>query len=878
MGKGGGGSQPQTTTAYQTNLPEYAKPYVENMLNAAQAQVYTPDMKGFREYKPYSTDPTQYFAGPTGLQQGVYGEAAGMRTPGGFAPAQGLTGLAAMGQMGAGQQYARQATDPFAMQSYMSPYMQNVVDTQKTAALRDFQVAQPMRQAQQTLRGAFGGSRSAIENAEAQRNLMSQLQGIQATGTQSAFEKAQQAQQFGANLGLQGLAGAAQSAGQLGQLAGGQQQADLARLGFQQQTGQQQQQYQQGIINQAIQDYATQQQYPMIQLANMSALLRGLPLQSGTTQMYQAAPSVTSQLAGLGTAGVGAYGLGKATGVFKEGGQVESYKYGGAIDDDKLRSMAETLSVDQLQAQLRDPTLDTDERQIFADALRNKQPTPGLGALRAPIFAASGGIVAFQEGDLVEEDDDSSAYSGYSGEDDDDELIDSVLAAGVPAGAYGSAGRGLGSAGVGVNPNAPSGSGIRADAKAPRGIEALTQYVLAKESGGRRYDSSGKLLTSSKGAEGEMQVMPMTQRDPGFGVPPAKDNSPEEKARVGRDYLAALYNKYGDEKLAAIAYNMGPGATDKWLKAGADVSKLPKETRGYIAQLAKGGVVAFQRGGLYEDPLMVLSGLSNEGYDLDELRRTTYQTPYAKALGYLPPQDPVAAKAALKQAAEMGPPKSAMRDEAAEQAELDARAAYEAQLAKEQKDMEEGASGTSKLEDIFLRKEKNLEKQGAIDANLGLIMAGLGAAGGTSRNALENIAKGAQLGVGTYMTGAKQRAAGENALIAGRIGLEKMRGLQDIRKSTMAQNLSAKIGSQIGAREKQIEQFAYNTIAGKGSMVMDSAEAQAAIAREVQRLKSQDQLLGKLYSQYGLPPIQSGSNTPDLAGKAQDRLKQWRSG
>jgi hypothetical protein len=855
MGKGGGGSQPQTTTAYQTNLPEYAKPYVENMLNAAQAQVYTPDMKGFREYKPYSTDPTQYFAGPTGLQQGVYGEAAGMRTPGGFAPAQGLTGLAAMGQMGAGQQYARQATDPFAVQSYMSPYMQNVVDTQKLAALRDFQVAQPVRQAQATRQGAFGGSRSAIENAEAQRNLMSQLQGIQATGTQSAFEKAQQAQQFGANLGLQGLAGAAQSAGQLGQLAGGQQQADLARMGFQQQTGQQQQQYQQGIINQAIQDYATQQQYPMIQLANMSALLRGLPLQSGTTQMYQAAPSVTSQIAGLGTAGIGAYGLGKATGVFKEGGQVKGYKYGGAIDDDKLRSMAETLSVEQLQAQLRDPTLDTEERHIFADALRNKQPNPGLGGLRAPTFsAAGGGIVAFQEGDLVEEDDDSSAYSGYAGEDDDDEIIDAVLAAGVPAGAYGSAGRGLGgmrageNAGVGVNPNAPSGSGVRADARAPRGIEALTQYVLAKESGGRRYDSSGRLLTSSKGAEGEMQVMPMTQRDPGFGVRAARDDSPEEKARVGRDYLAALYNKYGDEKLAAIAYNMGPGATDKWLRAGADVSKLPKETRGYIAQLAKGGMVSFQAGGTMGG----FGGSDEEALALDELRRQeALKKSYATQLGYLTPQDPVA----LKQAAEMGPPKTAMRDEAAEAAEIQARKDYEALLAKEQKDIEEGASGTSKLEDILTRREQNLEKQGKIDANMALIMAGLGAAGGTSKNALENIKEGAKLGTGTYMAGTKQRAAGENAILSGRLGIEKMRGLQDIRKAQMAQNLEGKIGSQIGAREKQLEQAAFNNITKTGLMI-DSAEGQAAIAREVQRLKSQDSYLAKLYKQYGLPPIE----------------------
>jgi hypothetical protein len=203
----------------------------------------------------------------------------------------------------------------------------------------------------------------------------------------------------------------------------------------------------------------------------------------------------------------------------------------------------------------------------------------------------------------------------------------------------------------------------------------------------------------------------------------------------------------------------------------------------------------------------------------------------------------------------MGPPKTAMRDEAAENAELDARAAYESQLTQGQKDKEAATAGTSKLEDILARREQNLEKQGAIDANLALIMAGLGAAGGTSKNALENIAKGAQLGVGTYMTGAKQRNANENAILSGRLGLEKMRGLQDIRQQQMASNLEGKIGSQIGAREKQIEQTAFNNITKTGLM-MDSAEGQAAIAKEVQRLKSQDSYLAKLYKQYGLPPIE----------------------
>jgi hypothetical protein len=419
MGKGGGGSPaPQQTTAtqYSTNIPEYAKPYVMNMLNAAQAQVYNPDMTGFREYKPYSANPQDYFAGPSSLQQSTYNEASGMQTPGQFNLATGLGGIAGMGQLGAGQQYARQATDPRAIQQYMSPFMQNVVDTQKMAAVRDFQVAQPVRQAAATRAGAFGGSRSAIENAEAQRNLMSQLQGIQATGTQNAFDKAQQAQQFGANLGLQGMQGAAQTAGMLGQLGGAQQQADIARLGLQNQLGGQQQQYQQGIINQAIQDYATQQQYPMIQLANMSNLLRGLPMQSGTTQMYQAAPNQLSQLGGLAATGLGVYG---ASGGFRaakggevksyaEGGEVASYAPGGVVGGIEAQLMQ--MDIPQLQQVAKtSPSVSIREKaaEIIAQKQMAMQTKQAMGIDTLPagnlddIGMASGGIVAFENGGEV---------------------------------------------------------------------------------------------------------------------------------------------------------------------------------------------------------------------------------------------------------------------------------------------------------------------------------------------------------------------------------------------------------------------------------------------------------------------------------------------
>jgi hypothetical protein len=105
--------------------------------------------------------------------------------------------------------------------------------------------------------------------------------------------------------------------------------------------------------------------------------------------------------------------------------------------------------------------------------------------------------------------------------------------------------------------------------------EAIKQV----ESGGRPG------LVSSAGAEGTMQVMPNTQTNPGYGVTPARDKSQQELERVGRDYYGAMQKQYGNDTLASIAYNMGPGATDAWLKKGGNFKDLPAETRDYIGQV-----------------------------------------------------------------------------------------------------------------------------------------------------------------------------------------------------------------------------------------------------------------------------------------------------
>jgi hypothetical protein len=143
----------------------------------------------------------------------------------------------------------------------------------------------------------------------------------------------EQSRQFGAGYGMQGLQTGLQAAGQLGQLGQTQYGQQLSNINLQNQMGAQQQGREQSILNQQIQDYAMAQQYPQQQLAFMSNMLRGLPMQSTSTNMYQAAPSNVSQLAGLGLAG---YGLSR----MKKGGKVKAKQRPAGLAELALSKMA----------------------------------------------------------------------------------------------------------------------------------------------------------------------------------------------------------------------------------------------------------------------------------------------------------------------------------------------------------------------------------------------------------------------------------------------------------------------------------------------------------------------------------------------------------
>ncbi len=97
-------------------------------------------------------------------------------------------------------------------------------------------------------------------------------------------------------------------------------------------------------------------------------------------------------------------------------------------------------------------------------------------------------------------------------------------------------------------------------------------FIAGEESGNRDLNADGSVVTSPTGAKGRMQVLDSTSRDPGFGVKPARDNSLEERARVGRDYYDAMLKRYnGDAEKAMAAYTDGAGTVDDAInKHGTD--------------------------------------------------------------------------------------------------------------------------------------------------------------------------------------------------------------------------------------------------------------------------------------------------------------------
>lgn len=113
------------------------------------------------------------------------------------------------------------------------------------------------------------------------------------------------------------------------------------------------------------------------------------------------------------------------------------------------------------------------------------------------------------------------------------------------------------------------------------GARNVYDFIMGEESGG---DPNARSRTSS--AYGSMQVLSGTRSNPGFGVTPARDDSPEEAARVGRDYYDAMVRRYNDPRKAMAAYTDGPGTVDAAIKQFGDdwLNHVPQQAQTRVAK------------------------------------------------------------------------------------------------------------------------------------------------------------------------------------------------------------------------------------------------------------------------------------------------------
>ena len=405
MDGGGGGGQQQTTTS---DVADWAKPTAERTLGKAEALATDKPYQSYGNWAQQTGADPNRVAGFNSLQNQSFQGAQNLQPSRGLNSAMNLAGAGSMNSLNAGQNYMNMATNPNAMQGFMSPYMQNVVNSQMGEANRNYDISGTNQASQATQAGAFGGSRGAIMAAENERNRNTALNGIQATGLQNAFQNAQQAQQFGSSLGLQGAGQAIQGAGQMANIGTQQFGQQKDTLNLQNQFGGQQQANEQAKLGYNMQDYTQQQQYPYQQLSFLSNIMHGLP--TGNVQtMYGMQPTAAQS---IGSLGMGAYGMSQL--MRADGGTVSSYADGGSVEspnaiegivsklsDDQLKQAAKSAQargdVQELQAIQQEMAMRASERNGMAGAF-NQLPQGQQESM------AGGGIVAFSGDDDDNED------------------------------------------------------------------------------------------------------------------------------------------------------------------------------------------------------------------------------------------------------------------------------------------------------------------------------------------------------------------------------------------------------------------------------------------------------------------------------------------
>jgi hypothetical protein len=367
MGKSAPAPAKQEVVTSTSNLPEYARPYFEDVMGRA--------MRASRsEYVPYTYE--DRIADFTPAEQQVRQNVLGLGSPNQFAVGSGLAASAAQGSMGAAnynpaqfsaqqvqapqlERYGLRGPQMFGneqAQQYMSPFIQQALEPQRRAAIANAKRGQLVQDLGSARQGAYGGSRQLLAGLERERSLGQQLGDVEARGMEAAFGQAQQqferdraagmttdqqnleaalrqqqlgtqtglqaalanqqtgleaqrlgeqSRQFGASQKLAGYGQAGQLAQTLGNLGQYQQQADIQRLGAQGAAAGEVRSMDQQRRDQRYADFLRQRDFRMEQIGYLNNILRGLPVGLSTTNTtYATPPSMGSQVLGAGLGGL----------------------------------------------------------------------------------------------------------------------------------------------------------------------------------------------------------------------------------------------------------------------------------------------------------------------------------------------------------------------------------------------------------------------------------------------------------------------------------------------------------------------------------------------------------------------------------------------
>ncbi len=246
-----------TAAGGESSLSTWAGDYVTDMLGKGQAL----SNMGYQGYEG------QMVAGTSDLQNQAFS---------------GVAGLAVPQNMGT---FTPQTFTADTAQQYMNPYLEASLNPQIEEARRQAEIQRLQSNKALTQAGAFGGSRQAIMDAEANRNLLSNISNITGQGYASAYDKAMQ--QFNTEQGrMQTAQDAANTYG-------------IQTLGAQADMGALQRDIEQQALTADVAQFKEERDFPYKQVQYQQSLLQGLPI-SAQAYSYNTPSSASDFLSGVG--------------------------------------------------------------------------------------------------------------------------------------------------------------------------------------------------------------------------------------------------------------------------------------------------------------------------------------------------------------------------------------------------------------------------------------------------------------------------------------------------------------------------------------------------------------------------------------------------